>query len=51
MKLSPRSRRVALLAFIVALLAILAAGFYMAATDQETRPATAPADSAGPPAR
>lgn len=46
MKLSPRSRRIALIAFIVALLAMLAVGFYLAATHQETRPDAAPATTA-----
>lgn len=40
MKLSPRSRRIALIAFIIALLAMLAVGFYLAATHQEARPVT-----------
>ncbi len=40
MKLSPRSRRIALIVFIIALLAMLAVGFYRAATHQEARPAT-----------
>jgi uncharacterized protein YneF (UPF0154 family) len=51
MKLSPRSRRIALIAFIVALLAMLAVGFYLAVTHQEARPDTAPAASASQPAR
>jgi hypothetical protein len=42
MRLSPRSRRVALIAFIVALLVILAIGFFRAATHQEARPASDP---------
>lgn len=45
MKLSPHSRRVALIAFIVALLAMLAVGFYLAATHQEARPDAAPASA------
>jgi hypothetical protein len=40
------SRRVALIVFIVALLAILAAGFYRAVMHEEARPVTAPAGSA-----
>ncbi|WP_281851352.1 hypothetical protein [Dyella sp. GSA-30] len=40
------SRRIALIAFIVALLVILALGFYRAAMHEEARPATAPAGSA-----
>jgi hypothetical protein len=40
MKLSPRSRRIALIAFIIALLAMLAVGFYLAVTHQEARPVT-----------
>lgn len=51
MKLSPRSRRIALIAFIVALLVMLAVGFYLAATHQEARPASAPGTSAARPAR
>lgn len=46
MKRPPRYRRIALIAFIIALLAMLAVGFYLAATHQEARPATAPAGSA-----
>lgn len=45
MKLSRRSRRIALTAFILALVAIIATGFYRAATHQETRPATGPSAS------
>jgi hypothetical protein len=51
MKLSPRSRRIALVAFMVALLTMLAVGFYLAAAHQEARPDTAPAASTSPPAR
>jgi hypothetical protein len=40
------SRRIALIAFIVALLVILALGFYRAVMHEEARPATAPAGSA-----
>lgn len=48
MRLSPRSRRIALIAFIVALLIILAIGFFRAATHQEMRPASDPAVSDQP---
>lgn len=51
MKLPPRSRRIALIAFIIALVAMLAVGFYLAATHQEARPDNAPAASASQPAR
>lgn len=51
MKLSPRSRRIALIAFIVALLAMLAVGFYLAATHQEARPDAASSASAAHPTR
>jgi len=40
------SRRAALIAFIVALLLILAVGGYRAATHEETRPDTGPAEAA-----
>ena len=46
MKLSPRSRRIALIAFVTALLAILAAGFYRAAMHEEPRPEMTPSPSA-----
>ncbi len=49
MKLSPRSRRIALLAFMAALVAILVVGFYRAAVHEEPRPVTAPASSASSP--
>jgi hypothetical protein len=39
------SRRIALIAFIVALLVILALGFYRAVMHEEARPATVPARS------
>jgi hypothetical protein len=39
------SRRIALIAFFVALLVILALGFYRAVMHEEARPATAPAES------
>lgn len=48
MKLSARSRRVALIAFMIALVAMLALGAYLAATHQEARPDAAPASSAEP---
>lgn len=38
MKLSRRSRRFALIAFVIALLAIFAIGFFRAATHTEPRP-------------
>lgn len=44
MRLSPRSRRIALIVFIVALLVILAIGFFRAATHQEMRPASTSSD-------
>jgi hypothetical protein len=39
------SRRIALIAFIVSLLIILALGFYRAVMHEEARPTTAPAGS------
>jgi hypothetical protein len=39
------SRRIALIAFIVALLIVLAVGFYRAVMHEEARPDTAPAAS------